>query len=296
MQTQAQSSKAAALDLGRIGLWSAQTRFQPPEIGAEAVAEVEELGFKAFWIPGGVDSGVLADLDRFMDATPKLKYGTGIINIWRHEPADVAGWFKAEPPGRQSRLILGLGVSHGPLIGEAYQTPLVKMKSFLDGLDAAGMPRDRICIAALAPKMLELAATRTAGSHPYLGTPEHTAVVRRTMGPDALVAAEQGVILERDPGKARTIARGALQPYTGLPNYVNNWRRLGFSDDEIMNMSDRFVDAVVAWGDLKVVADRVRAHHDAGADHVCLQVLMGGRTDGDMPTERAAWRELAGLL
>jgi probable F420-dependent oxidoreductase len=295
MQTP-QSSRAAALDLGRIGLWSVQVRFQPPEIGAEAVAEAEALGFKTVWVPGGVDSGVLGDLDRLLDATSKLKFGTGILNIWKHEPADVGAWWKAETPERQSRLLLGVGVSHGPLIGEAYQTPLAKMKGFLDGVQAAGMPAERLCIAALGPKMLELAAARTAGSHPYLVSPEHTAYARRVMGPDALLAPEQGVILERDPAKARAIARAAVSMYLPLPNYVNNWRRSGFSDDEITQTSDRFIDHVFAWGDVKAIGERAKAHLDAGADHVCLQVLMGGMGEGDSATERAVWRELAGLL
>jgi probable F420-dependent oxidoreductase len=296
MQTTAQTSHAAALDLGRIGIWSAPLRFQPPEIGAEAVAELEELGFKTLWIPGGIDSGVLGDLDRLLDATPRLKFGTGILNIWKHEPADVGAWWKGETPERQKRLLLGVGVSHGPLIGESYQHPMAKMRAFLDGLDAAGMPRDRVCLAALGPKMLELAAQRSAGAHPYLVTPEHTAFARKTMGTGALLAPEQGVVLERDAGKAREIARAAVQSYLGLPNYVNNWRRSGLSEDDITQMSDRFIDQVVAWGDLKAIAARAKAHLDAGADHVCLQVLMGGFGQGDMATERAAWRELAGLL
>jgi probable F420-dependent oxidoreductase len=296
MQSKAQSRHAAALDLGLVGIWSVQVRFQPPEIGAAAAAEIEQLGFKTLWIPGGIDSGVLGDLDRLLDATPKLKFGTGILNIWKHEPADVAAWWKAESPGRQARLLLGVGVSHGPLIGEAYQSPLAKMRWFLDGALGAGMPGDRICIAALGPKMLQLAAERTAGSHPYLVTPEHTAIARKTMGPDALLAPEQGVVLERDPGKARTIARAAVSSYLRLPNYVNNWKRDGFNDDEITQMTDRFIDHVVAWGDVKTIGERVQAHLDAGADHVCLQVLQGGMGEGDIATERAAWRELAGLL
>jgi probable F420-dependent oxidoreductase len=296
MQTQTQTSRAAPLDLGRIGIWSAPLRYLPHELGAEAAAQVEALGFKTLWIPGGVDSGVLADLDRLLGATRTLSFGTGIINIWKHEPADLAAWWRGQPAERQKRLLLGMGVSHGPLIGEAYQSPLAKMRGFLDALEAAGMSFERVCLAALGPKMLELAAQRTAGAHPYLVTPDHTAFARKTMGPAALLAPEQGVVLETDPGRAREIARGAVQSYLRLPNYVNNWKRGGFGDDEITAMSDRFIDHVVAWGDLEAIRARAKAHLDAGADHVCLQVLTGAPGKGDFAAERAAWTELAGLL
>jgi probable F420-dependent oxidoreductase len=289
------SAHAAALELGQVGIWSVGLRFQPPEAGNVAAAEIEQLGFKTLWIPGGIDDRVLVDLDRLLDATKTLKFGTGILNIWKHEPADVGAWWKGESAERQKRLLLGVGVSHGPLIGESYEKPLAKMKKFLDGAIGGGMDPGHLCLAALAPKMLELAASRTAGSHPYLVPPAHSAVARKAMGPNALLAPEQGVVLDTNPTTAREKARAAVSSYLRLPNYVNNWMRLGYPEDEITSMSDRFIDEIIAWGDLDVIAARVKAHLDAGADHVCLQVISGAM-GGDFAPERAAWKELAKLL
>ena len=194
---------------------------------------------------------------------------------------------------------MGIGVSHAPLIDLAeagrYTKPLGAMRTFLDGLDAAPIPvaaDDRV-LAALGPKMLDLAGARTAGTHPYLVTPEHTAVAREALGPDKLVAPEQAVVLESDPDAARTIARSHLAGYLGLPNYTNNWKRFGFTDDDIADGgSDRLVDAFVAWGGEDVIVDRVRAHRDAGADHVCVQVLTANLWE--LPL--SGWRTLAPAL
>ena len=289
-----QSSKAAALGLGKIGIWSTSVRFAPE--GREAAAELEALGFGTVWIPGGIDDGVIASLDALLDATSRVKLATGIINIWKHDPADLAAWWQGQSPERQARLFLGLGVSHGPLIGEAWAKPLAKMTSFLDGLDAAGMPSDRLCLAALGPKMLELAASRTAGAHPYMVTTKHTAIARRAMGADALLAPEQGVVLEGDPTKAREIARGFVQHYARLPNYANNWRREGFTDEEIASLDDRLIDALIAWGDLGAISARLDEHFAAGADHVCLQVIGPNGMVPDVGHDREVWSELAKLL
>ena len=168
------------------------------------------------------------------------------------------------------------------------------MRDYLDRLSAEGLPADRLCLAALGPKMLELARDRTAGAHPYLVTPEHTAQARSVLGPGKLLAPEQGVILERDPERARAMARKALAQYQQRPNYANNWRRLGFSEDDIANMSDRLVDALFAWGGVEQIAERVKAHLSAGADHVCLQVISGAGVD--VNAARPAWRTLAAAL
>lgn len=288
------SNKAAALNLGRIGIWSTAVRFAPE--GREAAGELEQLGFGTVWIPGGVDDGVIASLDSLLDATSGLKLATGIINIWKHEPDELAAWWRGQSPDRQARLLLGLGVSHGPLIGEAWAKPLAKMTAFLDGLDAAGMPADRLCLAALGPKMLELAAGRTAGAHPYMVTTAHTAAARRKLGPDALLAPEQGVVLETDPAKAREMARGFVQHYARLPNYANNWRREGFTDAEIEGLDDRLIDALIAWGDLDAIAARLDEHFAAGADHVCVQVIGPGGMRPDIAHDRIVWKELAKLL
>jgi probable F420-dependent oxidoreductase len=286
-------ASVAELGLGRIGIWSTSVRFSPE--GGDAAAELEALGFRSVWIPGGIDSGVLQSLDSLLDATATLTFATGIINIWKHEPSELAAWWHGQTPERRARLFLGLGVSHGPLIGDAWQKPLATMGTFLDGLDAAGMPRDRLCIAALGPKMLQLAAERTAGAHPYMVSPRHTAFARQTMGPDALLAPEQGVVLETDPAKARNIARGFVQNYARLPNYANNWRRDGFSDAEIEGLSDRLIDALIAWGPLDAIAARVEEHVAAGADHVCLQVIGPGGMSADIAHDRQDWHKLAAL-
>lgn len=290
----AETKAAQALGLGRVGLWSISARFSPRAVaGAQ---EVEALGYKTMWIPGGVDSGVLANLEQLLAATKTLNFATGIINIWKHEPAELAAWWHKLPPAYQARLFLGLGVSHGPLIGEAWAKPIVKTREFLDGLDAAGMPRDRLCLAALGPRMLELAAARTAGAHPYNVTARHTAFARKKLGPDAVLAPEQGVVLETDREKAREIARGFLKHYGELPNYAKNWRRDGFSDAEIAGLSDRLVDDLIVWGDVGAIKARVEEHLANGADHVCMQVIGAGGMVANMDDDLVAWRKLAALL
>lgn len=287
------SSKAAALDLGRIGVWSTGLRF-----GADVVdtaLEIERLGYTTAWIPGGVDDGVLATLETLLAATDKLKFATGIINIWKHEPAELAAWWERQE-AHHERLLLGLGVSHAPLIGEGWNRPLARMSEFLDGLAAAGMASDRLCLAALGPKMLELSAERTAGAHPYMVTPGHTAEARRILGADALLAPEQGVVLESDPAKARAIARDFVVHYARLPNYANSWRREGFSDAEIDGLDNRLIDALIAWGDIEAISRRLDEHLAAGADHVCVQVIGEGGMRPDNARDLAVWRELARVL
>ncbi len=285
----------SAPQFGRVGLWSMELRFGDKGEAAEAAAEFDELGFGALWIPGGIDNAVLGDVDALLSVTKRITVATGILNIWKHDTKHVAVWFKALPTDQQSRVMLGLGVSHGPLIGDAWKKPLAATRNFLDGLDQSGMSRDNICLAALGPKMLELARDRTTGAHPYLVTPEHTATARDILGPGKLLAPEQGVILESDSAKARDLARQALTHYSQLPNYRNSWLRLGLSQEDVDGVSDRLVDALFAWGGMDKIVERVKAHHDAGADHVCLQVIRGA-TGGDMAGLRSACRELADAL
>jgi probable F420-dependent oxidoreductase len=269
-----------------------ELRFGDRAQAFEAAAELEELGYGALWFPGGVGGDVLGDLAGLIAATRRATIATGILNIWKHEPAEIGAWWASRSETDHARIMLGLGVSHGPLIGESYGKPLDVMERYLDGLDAAGVPAERRCLAALGPKMLDLAAARSAGAHPYLVPPEHTARARERMGPDALLAPEVGVVLETDPGRAREVARQGLANYLRLPNYLNSWRRLGFSEEDVAG-SDRLIDALFAWGALEQVAARVREHLDAGADHVCLQVIRG-TPDPSFPRE--AWRELAGAV
>lgn len=282
-------------EFGRIGLWSMELRFGDKSEAAEAAAEFDELGFGALWIPGGIDDQVLNDVDALLAATRNITIATGILNIWKHEPADVAAWFGNLSAEQQKRVMVGIGVSHGPIIGDAWKKPLAVTREFLEGLDQAGMPRENLCLAALGPKMLELSRDRTSGAHPYLGTPEHTAKARQILGPDKLLAPEQGVILESDPSKAREIAREGLTNYAKLPNYRKNWLRIGFSQDDVDNVSDRLLDGLFAWGGMDSIVERVKAHQDAGADHVCLQVIRGA-SGGDMAGLRSACRELADAL
>jgi probable F420-dependent oxidoreductase len=217
--------------------------------------------------------------------------------------AMAAGW-KTVSEAFPGRFLLGLGVSHQPAVeglrGHTYGPPLATMRAYLDAMDnalfLAAQPTvaPERCLAALGPKMLALAAERTRGAHPYFVPPEHTASARAALGPDALLAPEQMVVLETDPGRAREAARAAMRSYVpGLSNYTNNLRRLGYTDDDFAGeLSDRVVDAVVAWGDLDAVRRRVQAHLDAGADHVAVQVL----PFDDLDALRAQWRELATAL
>jgi probable F420-dependent oxidoreductase len=239
-----------------------------------------------------------------LSGTERITVATGIANIYGRDPMAMnAGWQTVSEafPGR---FLLGLGVSHQPAVeglrGHTYGPPLATMREYLDAMDGAlylaaapSTPPQR-CLAALGPRMLALAAERTRGAHPYFIPPEHTALARAALGADALLAPEQMVVLETDAARARRIAREAMTRYVPtLPNYTNNLRRLGFTDDDFAgDLSDRLVDAVVAWGDLDAIRTRVQEHNDAGADHVALQVL----PFDDLDTLRAQWRDLADAL
>ena len=285
--------------LAGTGIWSHQLRYGDPGQIAAAASELDALGYSALWIPdvGGDLFGPLATL---LGATTTATIATGILNIWMHTSEEAAAQHARLTAEHGPRFLCGLGISHQPLIDHVntpgtYQRPVEKMAAYLDGLDASPTPlatADRI-LAALGPRMLELARTRSAGTHPYLVTPELTARARAGVGPHHLVACEQGVVLETDPARAREIARAHLKAYLGLPNYSNNWKRQGFTDDDLADGgSDRLVDALVVWGDEATIAARVQAHRDAGADHVCVQVL----TDDPSTMPLAAWRALAPAL
>lgn len=278
--------------IGRVGVWSMELRFGDAAAIDEAAAELDELGYGALWIPGGIDDAVLSDVDRLLSATRRIVIATGIINIWKQEASDVAAWWKGQSADRQARVWLGIGVSHAPIIGEGWMKPVAKVRSWIDQAEAAGLPEDAMCVAALGPRMMALAGKRTGGAHPYLVDPGHTAESRGILGPGKVLAPEQGVVLESDPAKARALVREALAMYLTLPNYTNSWRRLGYSEEDIATVSDRLVDGIFAWGSAAQIAERVKAHHDAGADHVCIQAITGAGIEG----ARKAWRELAGVL
>ncbi len=273
------------MDLGEVGVWSAGLRRHEDRAEvAEAARELEALGYGALWFPGSAGGPVLDVAAELLDATGKVVVATGILNVWGHDPAEVAAGFAGLEENWPGRFLLGLGVGH-PSNAPDYRRPLAKMRSFLDALES--VPREARVLAALRPRMLELARARSAGAHPYFVPVEHTRRAREALGP-RLLAPEQAVVLESDPGRARAIARAHVERYLGLPNYVNNLRWLGFTEDDLRG-SDRLVDAVVAWGDEAAIAVRVREHLAAGADHVCIQVLNGG-----LP--RAEWRRLAPAL
>lgn len=281
------------------GIWSHHLRYGDQAAAAAAAAELEQLGYSALWIPD-VGGDLFGPLENLLSATSTVTIATGILNVWMHTPEEAAAQHARLVAAHGPRFLCGIGISHRPLIDHVnspgtYQQPVATMATYLDGLDNAPTPLaqpDRV-LAALGPKMLELARTRTAGTHPYLVTPELTAKARAGVGPGSLVACEQGVVLETDPSTARAIARQHLATYLGLPNYSNNWKRQGFTDDDLTDGgSDRLVDALVVWGDEATIATRVQAQRDAGADHVCIQVLTADPMTPPLPQ----WRTLAAAL
>lgn len=285
------------MQLDGVGIWSGGLRYGDPGVITEAAAELDELGYRAIWIPD-VGGDVLGAVETLLAATTRSDVATGILNIWMHDPADVARRRASWSDEWQRRFVLGLGVSHAPLIDHEnpgrYNKPFSKMVEYLDGLDGAEppFPADARVLAALKPKMLGLARDRTAGIHPYFVPPEHVARAREIVGPDAMIGVELAVVLDTDPATARATARRHTAIYVTLPNYTNNLRDFGFGDDDFTdNGSDRLVDAIVAWGDLDAIVRRVDAMRDAGADHVCVQVI---RADDELP--RSDWRELAPAL
>jgi probable F420-dependent oxidoreductase len=282
------------MTLSGTGLWSFELRHHDPGEVADAIGELESLGYTAAWIPD-IGGDVFTPLAHLLASTSTMTIATGILNVWMHTAAETAEWRAGLPDGQRERFFLGIGISHAPLIdpqpGMSWERPLATTRTYLDALDEGGVPAEARCVAALGPKMLELARDRSAGAHPYLVTPEHTATARGILGHAGLYV-EQGVVFETDPAVARDIARTALDGYCGLPNYVNNWKRLGFTQDDVDAKSDRLVDALVVHGDVDAIAARVQQHRDAGADHVCIQVLNAPGA----PMNRTAWRELAPAL
>ncbi|GAA3877428.1 LLM class F420-dependent oxidoreductase [Streptomyces lacrimifluminis] len=294
--TQVSASQVSSLKdtVGRYGIWSFGLRSEDPEgltERAEAAAELEELGFHALWL--GASPGV-RHAAALVEATSRLGVATGIQSIWQYEATETASAVAELEESHPGRFLLGLGVSHAGM-ADRYRRPYASMVEYLDALDAAGHPAERRVLAALGPKMLRLSRDRAAGSHPYLVTPEHTAQARAALGETPLLAPELKVVLDTDPDRARTTARGSLAMYLALPNYTNNFLRIGFTEDDIRDGgSDRLVDAVFAWGSEDRIRERVDAFHTAGADHVALQVIEDQPRDGALP--RDGWRRLAELL
>jgi probable F420-dependent oxidoreductase len=280
------------MKLGRLGIWSSGLRASRDSAVLEAAAELEELGYGTLWYPGGRGTRPFEIAATLLDATTEIAVASGIVSIWETTVEQAqAGFAQLEEVG-PGRFLLGLGVSHAPLVDRGderrYHRPLHVMTTYLDEL--VGVPVERRIIAALGPKMLDLALAQSIGTHPYLVTPEIVAELRERAG-SAVIATEHAVVLEADSERARTIAREHLAMYLVLPNYVNNWLRHGFTEADLDGGgSDRLVDALVAWGDVDQIAARVSEHFAAGADHVCLQVLGSG---AGLPMDE--WRLLAGV-
>lgn len=285
------------MQLTGVGVWGQQLRYSEPAVVAEAAAELEDLGYTGLWIPD-IGGPVFEAVQALLAATTSVVVATGILNLWMHSPENSATAFAELTAGYGDRFLLGIGVSHAPLIDKddpgRYRKPLAAMTAFLDGLDAAlpPVPVGSRVLAALGPKMLELARTRSRGVHPYLVTPEHTQHARQVLGEQALIAPEQTVILCSGREEARSIGASWLAQYLKMPNYANSAQRLGFTADDIAAVSDRLFDALIAWGDEEAIMRRVAAHRAAGANHVCLQVLTSDRN----ALPRAEWRRLATTL
>jgi probable F420-dependent oxidoreductase len=257
------------MELGRIGIWRRRQQ------GAGVVAEIEALGFGALWVGS---SPSLEQARPFLEASSRLVVATGILNIWRHEPAEVAAQHAELARAFAGRFLLGIGVGH-PEATSDYRRPLRAMRAFFDGLDAGDppVPREQRVAAALGPRMLDLAAERSLGAHPYFTPPRHTRFARERLGPEPLLAPELAFVLETDPEVARDRARAYAAIYLRLTNYASNLLRCGFDERDLADGgSDRLIDAVVPHGSPEAIAEVVHAHLDAGADHVCLQPLGHG--------------------
>ena len=289
--------------LGPIGVWSwALQRLSSADAGTAARA-FEALGYPVTWIPETLDNKeVFSHAGILLAATSRMVVASGIANIHARDPMAMANAARALGEAYPGRFVLGIGVSHAPSVarrGGTYGRPIETMRSYLDAMEAAryGAPEPEppvpVVIAALGPRMLELAAERADGAHPYFVPVEHTAFARERLGPEPFLAVEQTVVLTSDPSEGRRIGRAFAKAYLALPNYANNLRRLGWSDEELSaDGSDRLIDAVIAWGDVDAIAGRVRAHLDAGADQVCIQV----RSDALADPAVAAHAELASAL
>ncbi len=269
--------------IGKLGVWASTEAMTAAEAAAFAL-RVEAWGYGALWLPEAVGRNVLVHSSWLLANTRALVIATGIANIYARDAAAMAAAQKSLAEQSDGRFLLGVGVSHAPLVegvrGHVYEKPVAKLRAYLEGMASARYvappPAERplTLVAALGPRMLALTAELADGAHPYNVTPEHTAEARAALGPDKLLCPEQMVLLETDAAAARAAARRALAIYLPLPNYRNNFIRLGFTDSDFDGGgSDRLIDAIIAWGDEDAILERIQAHWDAGADHVCIQSI-----------------------
>lgn len=292
-----------SIQLGRVGIWTRQFEDQPAAKSQEAARELEELGYGAIWFGEAAGREALTNAGLLLAGTRRIVIATGIANIYARDAVTMAAGQKTLAEAYPNRFLLGLGVSHVPLVeqlrGHKYEKPVATMRAYLEAMDRA--PFNSVApatkplrvLAALGPKMLALSGELANGAHPYNVNPEHSAEARKILGPQPYLCPEQAVVLETNAEKARAIGRAFLNFYLTLPNYANNLRRLGFSDDDYKDGgSNRLIDAIIAWGDLKAIRKRIDEHHAAGADHVCIQVL----TSDPKALPLKEWKELAGAL
>lgn len=288
----------ASIDIGRVGLWTSLLDAHPTSEARETVAEIETMGWPCLWRPETNGRDALVSCAQLLDATSTLKVATGIAQMHARHPLTTRNAQRTLHESSGGRFLLGLGVSHGPFIAGVrkldYSTPYSDMVEYLAAMDeapfsAVGAPDEPpTVLAALGPKMLRLAASAAQGAHPYFSPVEHTAFARQTMGPGPLLAPEQMVVVDADRDRATELAKQQMSRYLRLPNYVNNLLRHGFTDDDVAGPTDRLIDAIVVRGSIDDVVARVGEHHDAGADHVCIQVL-----SPDTAFPMHTWSELA---
>jgi probable F420-dependent oxidoreductase len=272
------------IELGRLGIWRPWNM-----LDGDLAEDLEGFGYGAIWI-GGSPRGDLKIAERLLAATDRLVVATGIVNMWATPAGEVAASYHRLNEAYGGRFLLGVGIGH-PEATLEYRSPYETIVRYLDDLDAAGVPAGGRVLAALGPKVLRLAAERTAGAHPYFTTPEHTREARKTLGAGPLLVPEQKVVFDTDTGRARALARESAGHYLRLRNYVNNFKRLGFTDEDVSgDGSDALLDALIAQGDAAALAASVRGHLDAGADQVAVQVL---GEDDPRPALRAIAEALA---
>jgi len=289
--------------LGRVGAWTFDIERLSAAAARDYVRELEGLGVRALWIPESLGSKeIFAHAGLLLASSDRLIIASGIANMWARDATAMANGQRALSEAYPGRFLLGIGVSHAPVVkmrGASYDKPIENMASYLDAMDKAPYtgaappePPGRV-LAALGPRMLRLAAERTIGAHPYFVPVEHTALARKELGAGPLLAVEQAAVLSKDPTLARATARKHMKRYLALENYANNLRRIGWSDADLAgDGSDALVDAIVAWGDAGAIRTRVEKHLANGADHVCVQVLRADLAAHPL----ADWRALAPAL
>lgn len=288
------------MDIGRVGLWTFLLDEHPTSRVRELAQEIEEMGWPTLWRPESTGRDALVSSSVLLDATSRLVVASGIAQIYARHPVTTAAAQKTLFEAHEGRFLLGLGVSHAPSVEGIrkldYRTPYTDMVAYLEAMKEAPYTavepatKPPTVLAALGPRMLKLSAEAADGAHPYFTPPEHTAAARDILGTGPLLAPEQMVVIDSNLDRARSVARTNMARYLRLPNYTNNLLRYGFTQTDIDDITDRLVDGIVACGDIDVTVDRVQQHLDAGADHVCIQVLVA---DNDLDITIEHWHHLA---